>query len=318
MTAVDLAAAIKDKAMELGLDAVGITDASPVEPAQAQALRDWLGSGLAGPMAFMHRHVEKRIDPGQLLPGARSVVAVGLNYKPRVASLLPPGARMGRVACYALYEDYHGFLRARLRELASFIRSLTGKAIACKVCVDSIPLLERALAHRAGLGFIARNHMLIHPRLGPQLFLGELVTTLDLPPEAPAAGDCGHCDHCIRACPTGALKADGFLDARRCINTLTIEHPGDIPGDLASQIGVRLYGCDECVLACPFQAKAPACRNAAFRFHPDRAWLNLYEVLAMNQEGFATRFSNSPILRIGLDRLQRNARVCLRNEANEK
>jgi epoxyqueuosine reductase len=315
---VDLRAAITEKAVHLGLDALGIVESCPVPPDHARALVAWLGAGYAGPMGFMQRHLEERLHPGRLLPGARCVIAVGISYKPKTIPARPQQDGVGCVACYALFEDYHAFLKTRLHELASYIQSLVGGQAAYKVCVDSAPLLERAIACRAGLGFIGRNHMLIHPGLGPQIFLGELITTVDLETDGPATGDCGDCDRCMRACPTGALRPDGFLDAGRCINTLTIEQTEEIPPDLASRIGDRVYGCDECVTACPVQAQAPAATNPALRFHPEWAWLDLHEILAMTPDAFAARFAGSPILRIGVDRLQRNARVCLRNEANRK
>jgi len=313
MIAMSLAGAIRDKVIELGLDAVGITDAAPIEPPHVCRLKTWLDTGCAGQMRFMHRHLEKRLDPGQLLPGARSVIVVGLPYKPPATSPPPMLRPAGRVAQYALYDDYHGFLKGRLHELAVFVASVADQAARFKVCVDSAPLLERALATRAGLGFIARHHMLTHTRLGPQVFLGELITTASIPPDEPCLGDCSDCDRCIRACPTGALRADGLLDARRCINYLTIEQAGPIPADLAARIGDRVYGCDECVLVCPFQQAAPPCANPALRFYPDRTWLDLAEVLGMTEEAFALRFAGSPIARIGLERLQRNARICLDN-----
>jgi len=318
MAAMNQATAIKHKAVELGLDLVGITDAAPIAQPHVRLLTAWLDAGYAGPMHSMHRHLDKRHDPGQLLPEARSVIIVGLNYKSLQGSPPGTGKAMGRVADYAQYEDYHGFLKARLNELAAFIGSVAGQAVRFKVCVDSVPLLERALAARAGLGFIARNHMLTHPRLGPQLFLGELITDLTLPTDEPSQGNCGDCDLCIRACPTGALRADGVLDASRCLNTWMIEHAGDIPSDLAARIGDRVYGCDECVTACPFQQKAPACANSAFRFYPDRAWLDLNEVLAMTEDAFMTLFAYSPIRRIGLERLQRSARICMENRTKSK
>ncbi len=310
---MDLAAAVRHKAQGLGLDLVGITGADPAGPEHVHGLQAWLDAGYAGPLSFMARDPHRRADPRTLLAGARSVIAVGLNYKPPSRGIDLSGQGVGRVAQYAQVEDYHGFLKARLRELARFIRSQGHEQERFKVCVDSSPLLERALAVRAGLGFIARNHMLTHTRLGPQVFLGELITTLDLAPDEPGRGRCGGCDLCIRACPTGALRPDGFLDAGRCINTLTIEQAGEIPQDLARKIGNRVYGCDECVLACPFQHRAPACANPAIRYSPDRAWLDLAAILAMDRDAFAAEFADTVILRTGLERLQRNARVCLGN-----
>jgi len=287
---------IKDKARQLGFDAVGITDAAPLAPADIEHLRAWLASGCAGAMGYMQRNFEKRVHPAALLDEAESVIVVALNYKPQAAhpqasleaatrAPAPTGRRgaaskpqalaMGAVAQYAQYDDYHTFIRPLLHALADFIRSATDESVRFKACVDSVPLAERALAVRAGLGFIGKNHMLIHPTLGPQLFLGELVTTLRLQPDEPAKASCADCRRCIEACPTGALRDDGKLDAARCISYLTIEHTGDISSELAQRIGDRLFGCDECVLACPHTKAAPPRTNQQLQHHPDRARLNL-------------------------------------------
>lgn len=320
---------IKREAVELGFDAVGITDASPIEQSHVEHLRTWLEWGFAGEMRHMHRNFEKRIDPARLLKGAKSVIVVALNYKPvkqRVKEP-PPAARppvlpgaatrastpMGRVAQYAQYEDYHDFMRPFLFELADFVRSRTGGTHRFKACVDSAPLAERALAVRAGLGFIGRNHTLIHRSLGPQVFLGELITTVPLDPDAPGTGSCGDCRRCIEACPTGALRVDGRFDARRCISYLTIEHRGDISDDLARTIGDRIFGCDDCVLACPHQEASPTCANPHIRFHPDRARLGLREILQLTDVSFEETFRGSPVARLGLGGLRRNAQLCLRN-----
>jgi epoxyqueuosine reductase len=204
-------------------------------------------------------------------------------------------------------------MKPMLHELANFIRSRTDGTQRFKVCVDSVPLAERALAARAGLGFVGTNHMLIHPTLGPQVLLGELVATVELEPDAPTVGTCVACDRCIRACPTGALQANGRFDARKCISYLTIEHRGEIASELAAKIGNRIFGCDECVLVCPYRHAAPGCGNREFTYHAERAALNLERIMALSAETFATEFANSPIGRPGLDGLQRNARICLEN-----
>ena len=148
-----------------------------------------------------------------------------------------------------------------------------------KICVDSVPLAERALAVRAGLGFIGKNHMLINPEFGCKIFLGEIITDLklelDVPVIAPEINTCSHCEKCINICPTGALRPDGLLDASKCINYLTIEYKGEIPAELAEKIGNRLFGCEECINVCPYQKNAPACKNKQFQFHPERAQVNL-------------------------------------------
>ena len=306
---------IKDRALELGFDAVGITDAAPIDRADVERLEDWLQSDHAGTMRYMHRNLEKRTDPAALLEGAQSVIVVALNCKrPEQDACAPtPDSPSGTVAQYARYDDYHDFMKPLLHALADFIRARTDETQRFKVCVDSVPLAERALATRAGLGFIGKNHMLIHPTLGPQVLLGELVTTVKLQPDAPTIGTCVTCDRCIRACPTGALQADGRLDAGKCISYLTIEHRGEIAPELATKMGDRVFGCDECVLACPYRHAAPACSNPGFKYYDERATLSLQRIVEMTTESFATEFAGSPINRPGLDGLQRNAHICLKN-----
>ena len=308
---------IKHRTIELGFDLVGVTSAAPIESRQAKAFAVWLESGFAGGMDYMHRNLQKRLSPAKLMEGAQSVIVVGLNYMPPKQQAGCPVARTltGRVANYALYEDYHQFVKERLRDLVGHLNLLADAKFKFKICVDSVPLAERALAARAGLGFIGKNHMLINPQLGCQVFLGEIVTSLELEPDDPIAADCSDCRECIEACPTGALRSDGQFDAGRCINYLTIEHKGPIAPELATKMGDRLFGCDECVLACPYQKGAPVCTNKQFRFHDDRVKLSLNEILDLNTESFKARFGDSPIKRRGLEGLQRNARICLSNAA---
>jgi epoxyqueuosine reductase len=324
---MSLADETKHRALELGFDLVGVTDASPVDAGHVQFFADWLKSGFAGQMNYMHRNFEKRINPAALLQGAQSVICVGLNYKPTRQT--PPKTKdpAGKVAVYAQYEDYHTFMKKRLRALVKFISATAGPGHKYKICVDSVPLAERALAARAGLGFIGKNHTLINPTLGSQVFLGEIVTTVQLEPDEFGSHDSGQseesgqrfpskrsaCTNCIEACPTGALRPDGQFDANRCISYLTIEYKGQIPGDLAAKIGARLFGCDECVLACPYQQDAPACTNGEFGFHSDRAKLDLRRILNMRQQEFDAQFADSVIKRLGLQGLKRNARICLEN-----
>ena len=315
-----LAEQIKQKALELGFDLVGITDASPIEAKQVELLAGWLKAGCAGRTSYMHRNFEKRIDPAKLLENAQSVICVGLNYTPSKTQpkRAEPDAPTGRVANYAQYEDYHSFIKKQLRKLTEFIISIANENVKFKICVDSVPLAERALAARAGLGFIGKNHMLISPVLGQQIFLGEIITDLKLETDKPIAGNCSDCNKCIEACPTGALRADGQFDADKCISYLTIEYKGEIPAELAEKIGDRLFGCDECVLACPYQESAPVCKNRQFKFYSDRDQLNLQNVLNLGAEDFKTQFADSVIKRLGLDRLKRNARICLANKNRPK
>jgi epoxyqueuosine reductase len=304
---------IKSKVLELGFDLVGITDAGAISSEQVEILQSWLELGCAGRMGYMQRNFDKRVNPSKLLDNAQSVIVVGLNYNP------PEMVRYnrtlhGRIASYAQYEDYHSFIKKRLRGLADFIVFRTGKDFHFKICVDSVPLAERALAVRAGLGFIGKNHMLINPRLGCKIFLGEIITDLNLQHDEPMVISeriCSDCDKCVKICPTGALRQDGLFDASKCINYLTIEHRGEIPAELAEKIGNKLFGCEDCIDICPYQKNAPACQNKQFKFYSEMAQVNLEKVLTLSEEAFEEKFCHSVILRPGLDVLKRNARICL-------
>lgn len=306
---------IKQKALALGFDLVGITDASPVHSEQVNRLLAWLDAGHAGRMTWMHRNLDKRTNPAELLPGAKSVIVVGLNYKPPESHLssVPCPPASGLVGAFAQYDDYHQFIKKLLRQLADFIASITCPGMQFKICVDSSPLLERALAVRAGLGVIGKNRMLVNPRFGPQIFLGEILTNIELDPDKLMTESCPGCGRCVAVCPTGALKQDGSFDATKCISYLTIEANTDIPADLAPKIGNHLFGCGECLLACPYQQKAPTCANRKFVHHADRAELNLNEFLALTEEQFKIDFAHSPILRPGLAHLKKIAAICLEN-----
>jgi epoxyqueuosine reductase len=310
---MSLSQEIKHKALELGFDLIGITDASPLNTEQVEMFTDWLKSGYAGQMSYLHRNFEKRTQPTELLENAQSIICVGLNYKPPKLKPPDPTAPMGKIANYAQYEDYHPFIKKRLRKLSEFISSVTSQDHKFKICVDSAPLAERALAARAGLGFIGKNRMLINPKLGPQIFLGEIIMTLKLPTDEAITNNCSNCDKCIKACPTGALMPDGRFDANKCINYLTIEYKGRIIPYLAEKIADRLFGCDDCVLACPCQEDAPVCKNKQFKFYNNRTKLDLSRILNLTQQNFDTEFDDSTIRRIGLERLKRNARICLDN-----
>jgi len=316
---MSLAQNIKQKALELGFDLVGITDASPIPPEQADLLADWLQADLAGQMKYMYANFEKRTNPANLMENARSVICVGLNYSPPPAPKMPAETSLvGNVANYAQYEDYHYFIKNKLRKLSDFIASIINTDFNFKICVDSVPLAERPLAARAGLGFIGKNHMLINPALGAQIVLGEIITDLKLEIDEPIANNCSNCDKCIKACPTGALREDGQFDAGKCISYLTIEYEGKIPFELTEKIGNRLFGCDECVLACPYQNEDSVCRNKQFKFYSDRARLNLKEILTLSQESFNCRFADSCFTRLGLEGLKRNAKICLANIMSRK
>ena len=312
---MSLSQEIKHKAIELGFDLIGITDASPIGTRQVELLSQWLKSGLAGQMSYLHNHLEKRTQPALLLENAQSVICVGLNYKPPIQKPKQPEPTVstGKVASYAQYEDYHPFIKERLYKLTELIGAVSGRQHKFKICVDSVPLAERSLAYRAGLGFIGKNHMLINPALGPQIFLGEIITTLKLSTDKPITEKCSNCDKCITACPTHVLTPDGHFDANKCINYLTIEYKGQIPPKLAEKTGDRIFGCNECIIACPYQKNAPTCKNKQFKRYNNRTRLDLSRILNLTQQDFDVEFADSTIRRSGLDRLKRNARTCLDN-----
>ena len=320
MMRMSLEQEIKDQALTLGFDAVGITDTSPIPAEHVEHFQRWLRAGCAGRMDYMNRNLEKRVHPAQLLKGAKSVIVVALNYRPpgaiadcglRIADSIgnPPAEPVGRVALYAQYEDYHVFIKALLRELAAFVSMRTRRQDRFKICVDSAPVAEKALAVRAGVGFIGKNHLLIHPQLGPQILLGELLTSVPLQPDRPIEGTCLNCNRCVQACPTGALRPDGLLDATRCISYLTQYGSRE-----ERSVGDWLFGCDECLRVCPFHDKAPACANRRWRFYPERARLSLSDVLELTPETFEARFHDSPLRRLGLEGIKQNARKCLASQ----
>jgi len=295
---------IKHKAIALGFDLVGIASAAPLDAAYAAYHADWLRRGCADGIKHLHRNNDKRFAPAKLLEGAQSVVCVALNYRPHPYEA--PAGRSLPVARYALYDDYHEFIKTRLNALAAYIQSLCTESIPqFKVCCDAIPLAERPLAQRAGLGFIGRNHCLIHPKLGGQLLLGELLTTLPLKPDTPLSGDfCKTCRRCIDACPTAALSENGEFDARRCISAITQGQAGDAP---PVHTAGSLFGCDVCLLACPFERNAPPRRNPDLTFYPQRTTLTADAVLTWTQDDFDAVFKQSCLERLGLAHLKQIA-----------
>ena len=332
---MELKLAIKQKAQELGFDLIGITTADTISSDEIRYFSDWLEAGYAAEMGYMHRNIEKRVNPAELVPGAKSVICLALNYRPKLSISLEKQSvsleklsifsekEVQTVANFALYQDYHGFIKQILRKLVTFIgKNVNDTKHRYKICVDSVPLAERSLARRAGLGFIGKNHMLINPSLGSQLLLAEIVTTLKLEPDKPLKISCKNCDKCIKACPTDALHPDGAFDAAKCISYLTIEHKGPIPEEQARSIGSSLFGCDRCMLACPYEKAASAsnCQNPDFKYYRQRANLDPEEILNWTEETFDSIFADSSVERIGLDGLKRNAAVCAQNanDQNEK
>jgi len=316
---------IREQAHRMGFDLIGVAPARPPRE-HVVAYRDWLARGDHGGMGYMARpdRVARREDPSLILPGVRSVVCVAVNYYPGDD---PAGAKRkreagprGRISNYAGGADYHDWMLPRLMELASFIRAEAGGNVGQRIVVDTAPVLERAFAAQAGLGFIGKNTCLIHPRFGSWLFLGEILVDADLSPRGePIPPRCGTCTRCLDACPTRALTAPYRLDARRCISYLTIELKGSIPARLRPLIGDWVYGCDLCQRVCPWQRFARPTAVPAFRLgSPDRAVPPLLGLMALDEEGFRRRFAGSPLLRIGRGRLLRNVAVALGNSGDRR
>jgi epoxyqueuosine reductase len=303
----------KDKivayATELGFDSCRVASAMP--PRHATEFRSWLSNGAAGEMDWMERGAEKRCDPELVLPGVRSIVVVGLNYwqgEPQQ----PKGT--GRIARYAWGDDYHDLMRARLEKLSAFLVELGG---AQKCYVDTGPILERDHAAEAGLGWQGKSTMLIDAKLGTWFFLGEILTTLDLPPDPPQTDRCGSCTRCITACPTGAITEPHRLDARRCISYLTIELKGSIPIELRPLIGDRIYGCDDCLEVCPWNRFAAVSHEARFAARPAMGMM-LRDYLSLDDAKFRELFRGSPIKRIKRRGFLRNVCVALGNVGDER
>jgi epoxyqueuosine reductase len=309
------------RARELGFDLVGVAPARPAPTLDAYC--SWLAQGYHGEMGYMARpdRVERREDPARIMPGVRAIVSVGLNYYP---GALPAGLRRdpsrGLVSNYAWGMDYHDLMTPRLEELAAFIGTQAGRGVAARVYVDTGPVLERAYAAEAGLGFIGKNTCLIHPKMGSWLFLGEVLLDLELDPTPAATGvSCGTCRRCLDACPTGALVTPYVLDARRCISYLTIELKGPIPRELRPLVGNWIYGCDVCQAVCPWQRFAR--RTVVRSFHarePDCTAPSLLDLMGMDEETFRRRYDRTPISRIGRRQLLRNVAVALGNWGDER
>lgn len=309
-----LATGIKQAAKELGFEVAGITSVEPMADADG-AYREWRESGFAAGMEYMTRRPELHAHPERLAPSALSLVTLAINYYAS-APRFEHERRYGRVARYAWGRDYHDVVKPRLLELVSRIRTLAGREIQARCFVDAVPLLERAAAQRAGLGFFGKNTNLLQPRSGSWFFLSEILLDLELPPDnSEIKISCGSCRRCLDACPTEAFAGPYRLDSRRCISYLTIENKGPIPRELRAGLGEWLFGCDVCQDVCPFN-----------RFSSDSSWselapdagagprLDLVELLSIStDEEFRARFKGTPLTRPKRRGLLRNAAVVARN-----
>ena len=301
------------RARELGFDRIGV---APIDIQQdEQHLLRWLDAGFHGEMDYMRRHGTMRSRPRELSPGTIRVVSARMDYWPaaaRDAAAVLGDAESGYISRYALGRDYHKVLRGALARLAKELAEDIGP-FGYRVCVDSAPVLEKALARNAGLGWIGKHTNLISPEAGSWFFLGEILTDLPLPEDEPASAHCGTCTACIAACPTEAIVAPYRLDARRCIAYLTIEHHSAIPVELRTAIGNRIYGCDDCQLVCPWNKFAHAASHPDFKVRHGLDAGRLTELFGWTEAQFEERMRGSAIYRIGYEKWSRNIAVALGN-----
>ncbi|HEX9463859.1 MAG TPA: tRNA epoxyqueuosine(34) reductase QueG [Alphaproteobacteria bacterium] len=302
---------IRARALELGFDAVGFARAESSAAARGH-LAEFVAQGLHGDMGWMKETAGRRADPKTLWPEARSAVVVALNYGPAgdpLASLGEPDR--GTVSVYARGRDYHDVMKKRLRVLARWMHETFAAEV--KLFVDTAPLMEKPLAAATELGWQGKHTNLVSRRFGSWLFLGEVLTSLDLAPDPAEADYCGECRRCLDVCPTRAFPEPYRLDARRCISYLTIEHKGHIAREFRAAMGNRIYGCDDCLAVCPWNKFATPTATAEFRGRDDLAAPRLAELAALDDAAFRAHFSGSPIKRIGRDRFVRNVLIAIGN-----
>ncbi len=301
----DLKSQLIAKALELGFSDCRVAEAKPAP--HRELYEQWVAEGKYGDMAWMARNLDRRTDPCIVQPGARSVIVLALNYFQGESQPGPGGYRIAR---YAWNEDYHDLIGIKLKQLDVWLTSQSGTQ---RYYVDTGPVLERDFASEAGLGWGGKSTMQIHRQLGTWFFLAELITTLEIQPDAPAKDLCGKCTRCITACPTQAITAPHRMDARRCVSYLTIEHKGSIPVELRQAVGDRIYGCDDCLTACPWNKFAQVSHEAIFQAREAVFSQRLRDFLTLTDETFRALFAKSPIKRIKRPAFLRNVCVALGN-----
>ncbi len=317
MTPADKTALVKSAAAELGFDRVGVTTARTLQ--REAYYRDWLARGHAGSMDYLTRNVESRVDPSRLFAGARSIICTAINYRrtdsdpPESAPPAAETAPTGRIAQYARGEDYHVVVRDLLETLIHRLRQRLNEQFEARACVDTAPLIERELAAAAGVGWIGKNTLVMHETVGSYLFLGEIVTTLDLEPDAPAIDHCGTCTRCLEACPTDAFPAPYQMDASRCISYLTIEHRAPIAPALASKLGDWVYGCDICQDVCPHNSKSPPGTEPRLMANRLPARIELGPLIALRSGDYRRLTRGTAARRATRAMWQRNAAIAAEN-----
>ena len=322
MVVSDITREIKSEAERLGFSACGIAKAEPVDEAVANKYRRWLEEGKNATMAYLQNNLEKRLNPLLLMPEARSIISLALNYYPERKL----GDDQYQFAYYAYGQDYHDVIKAKLQELASYVRTLVDSTMTVKLCVDTVPMLDRYWAWKAGLGWIGKNTNLIIPRAGSFFFLAELIVDIDLEYDSPMESHCGTCTRCVDACPTGALESPYSIDANKCLSYLTIEHRGDFDSDILSHKSETakdeadhsapfVYGCDRCQLACPYNRFAQPTKIKEFT--PKDEFLNMRpsDWQSLTVEQYRTLSKGSAVKRAKYEGLVRNISM-VKDEGN--
>ena len=305
---------LRQRALELGFNDCRFTSAAP--PASAENFQNWLAQNKHGEMAWLESNADKRMEPQKVLPGAKSVICLAASYaqEPSTRNRKP---ETGLIARYARFTDYHDVLADRLKVLTNFVDLVADRKVRSLWYVDTGPVLERDFAERAGLGFVGKHTNLISRRLGNWIFLAEILTTLELEPDAAEKNHCGNCTRCLAACPTQAITAPFELDARKCISYLTIELKGSIPEEYRRAIGNRIYGCDDCLAVCPWNKFAHEGSMMKPHARHDLAQLNLLKLLKLDETQFKKQFAGTPMLRTKRRGLVRNVCVALGNVGDE-
>ena len=305
---------LRQRALALGFDVCGFASAAEAWPAGAR-LEAFVAEGLHGTMGWMAETLSRRVHPTGMWPDARSAIVLGMNYGPDSDPLEALKARStGAISVYAQGDDYHEVIKGRLKTLAGQIVARHGGDV--KVFVDTAPLMEKPLAQRAGLGWQGKHTNLVSRELGSWLFLGSILTTLEIAPDAAEVDHCGSCRACLDICPTGAFPEPYRLDARRCISYLTIEHAGPVPEEFRTAMGNRIYGCDDCLAVCPWNKFAAEAREGAFHARDELRSPSLADLAALDDAAFRTMFRKSPVKRIGRDRFVRNVLYAIGNSGD--
>ena len=312
--AAELLAELRRRARSLGFDAFGVASAN-ARPDLPGKLAQALDAGWHGDMGWMAETAERRGSPKALWPEARSVLMLGVNYGPDTDPMAALADRsIGNISVYARNRDYHELIKGRLKELAGLLARRTGAAV--KVFVDTAPLMEKPLAEAAGIGWQGKHTVLVSKQFGSWLFLGAILTSADLPPDAPHAESCGSCARCLDICPTKAFPAPFQLDARRCLAYLNIEHQGPIPHEFRVALGNRIYGCDDCLAVCPWNKFATQTREIRLQARDDLVAPTLADLVQLDDGGFRRLFAGSPVKRLGRARFLRNVLIAIGNSGD--